>query len=339
MPTGRRRGHEPGRRPGHARAPPGALGPPPAAPGSRHWCLGKDVRYGRAPSGEACGGPRFARPRHQRRVRRRSLPGVPQLHRLLEAHGPRAVDDRRGRHGGPCRGTPWSSATCSGEAARELLPCEAVRSGRFQADSRARPLRRRAPMMARPARVRMRNRKPWVLARRRLFGWKVRFTSGLQRSTAGHMGRGRRPPEHADGRAHRSPRRIDPPYVDRQGRVKPDAPTSAESNRPGPNPLPSHSSRRRRRRHAENTGDSCGQRLMPRVGVVSVAGSTRVTTTRSRPRTVSCFRRSGPSCRGRTGVSQTLHTLWTTVWTCRAEPYDRNRSVIAGSEHGQRETA
>jgi hypothetical protein len=34
-----------------------------------------------------------------------------------------------------------------------------------------RPLRRRAEMMARPARVRMRSRKPWVFARRRLFGW------------------------------------------------------------------------------------------------------------------------------------------------------------------------
>jgi hypothetical protein len=30
-------------------------------------------------------------------------------------------------------------------------------------------------MMARPARVRMRNRNPWVLARRRLFGWNVRL--------------------------------------------------------------------------------------------------------------------------------------------------------------------
>lgn len=30
-------------------------------------------------------------------------------------------------------------------------------------------------MIARPARVRMRNRKPWVRARRRLFGWKVRL--------------------------------------------------------------------------------------------------------------------------------------------------------------------
>jgi hypothetical protein len=30
-------------------------------------------------------------------------------------------------------------------------------------------------MMARPARVRMRTRNPWVLARRRLFGWNVRL--------------------------------------------------------------------------------------------------------------------------------------------------------------------
>jgi len=44
-----------------------------------------------------------------------------------------------------------------------------------QADSSLRPLRRRACRMARPARVRIRRRKPWVLARRRLFGWKVRL--------------------------------------------------------------------------------------------------------------------------------------------------------------------
>lgn len=44
-----------------------------------------------------------------------------------------------------------------------------------QAVSSRRPLRRRPAMMARPARVRMRNRKPWVRARRRLFGWKVRL--------------------------------------------------------------------------------------------------------------------------------------------------------------------
>lgn len=44
-----------------------------------------------------------------------------------------------------------------------------------QADSRDRPLRLRAATMARPARVRIRVRNPWVRARRRLFGWKVRL--------------------------------------------------------------------------------------------------------------------------------------------------------------------
>lgn len=48
-------------------------------------------------------------------------------------------------------------------------------SKRIYADSSVRPLRRRAARMARPARVFMRRRKPWVLARRRLFGWKVRL--------------------------------------------------------------------------------------------------------------------------------------------------------------------
>jgi uncharacterized protein (DUF2132 family) len=54
-----------------------------------------------------------------------------------------------------------------------------------QADSSPRPLRRRACKMARPARVRIRRRKPWVLARRRLFGWKVRLlTVWLHRNKA-----------------------------------------------------------------------------------------------------------------------------------------------------------
>jgi hypothetical protein len=44
---------------------------------------------------------------------------------------------------------------------------------KYYADSSVRPLRRRAPRMARPARVRMRRRKPCTLERRRLFGWKV----------------------------------------------------------------------------------------------------------------------------------------------------------------------
>jgi hypothetical protein len=56
-----------------------------------------------------------------------------------------------------------------------------VRSGqhrrRGQAESSARPLRRRAERIARPARVRIRRRKPWVFARRRLFGWNVRLVT------------------------------------------------------------------------------------------------------------------------------------------------------------------
>jgi hypothetical protein len=48
-----------------------------------------------------------------------------------------------------------------------------------QADRRWRPLSRRARRTRRPALVDMRCRKPWRLARRRLFGWNVRFTSCL----------------------------------------------------------------------------------------------------------------------------------------------------------------
>ena len=47
-----------------------------------------------------------------------------------------------------------------------------------QADRRVRPLRRRAEMIARPARVRIRRRKPWVRLRRRLLGWNVRLLTG-----------------------------------------------------------------------------------------------------------------------------------------------------------------
>ncbi len=43
------------------------------------------------------------------------------------------------------------------------------------ADREARPLARRREMTVRPARVRMRARKPCTRARRRLFGWKVRL--------------------------------------------------------------------------------------------------------------------------------------------------------------------
>lgn len=43
------------------------------------------------------------------------------------------------------------------------------------AEIRSRPLARRLARIARPARVRIRARKPCLRARRRLLGWNVRF--------------------------------------------------------------------------------------------------------------------------------------------------------------------
>src|SRR4051812_41808376 len=51
-------------------------------------------------------------------------------------------------------------------------------TARGQAESSVRPLARRAERIPRPARVRIRARKPCFLARRRLLGWKVRLLMG-----------------------------------------------------------------------------------------------------------------------------------------------------------------
>lgn len=50
---------------------------------------------------------------------------------------------------------------------------------RTQPARRTRPRRRREEMMARPALVRIRRRKPWVRLRRRLLGWKVRLLTRM----------------------------------------------------------------------------------------------------------------------------------------------------------------
>ena len=55
-----------------------------------------------------------------------------------------------------------------------------------------RPMARRREITARPSAVFMRVRKPWVFARRRLFGWKVRlgilvsYDGGLENSSVQH---------------------------------------------------------------------------------------------------------------------------------------------------------
>ena len=55
---------------------------------------------------------------------------------------------------------------------------------------RCRPLRRRLRMTFRPARSDIRARKPCFMALRRLFGWKVRFTSVSCRAVAGSASAG-----------------------------------------------------------------------------------------------------------------------------------------------------
>jgi hypothetical protein len=55
------------------------------------------------------------------------------------------------------------------------LPTAGSRVACAYAESRERPLALRLARIARPARLRIRRRNPWVFLRRRLFGWKVRF--------------------------------------------------------------------------------------------------------------------------------------------------------------------
>jgi hypothetical protein len=82
-------------------------------------------------------------------------------------------DEQVAYHGRPARAGPGAHGQ------RELCaPAHPGLGRQDQALSRSRPLRLRAARTARPARVRMRSRKPCVLARRRLFGWNVRLLTG-----------------------------------------------------------------------------------------------------------------------------------------------------------------
>jgi len=82
----------------------------------------------------------------------------------------------------PRRTASWKSAFARIRAGAGSITAP---RGAAQAESSARPLRRRAERIARPARVRMRSRKPCVLARRRLFGWKVRLLTKGSRCFVG----------------------------------------------------------------------------------------------------------------------------------------------------------
>src|SRR4051795_7871113 len=103
-------------------------------------------------------------------------------------------------------------------------------------------------MIARPARVRIRSRKPWVLDRRRLFGWNVRLLTRYSHYTtsaggappppgppagAGGGGAGPTPrapggaPAAAPGAAPGDPRKLVPAETTRQAGL-----TCAEAGRP-----------------------------------------------------------------------------------------------------------
>jgi hypothetical protein len=71
-------------------------------------------------------------------------------------------------------------------------------------------------------------------------------------------------------------------------------------------------------RHAENAQSTCGHRLNPSRGVVTVPGSTSVVTAARLPGRRSRFRRSAGVCWAVTTAGWALHTLWMTVWTCSA---------------------
>ena len=80
----------------------------------------------------------------------------------------------------------WGSTT---PPAQPWLPARLARlASLIQTASCSRPLRRRAASTARPARVRMRSRKPWTFARRRLFGWNVRLLTGTPETRCGVRG-------------------------------------------------------------------------------------------------------------------------------------------------------
>lgn len=90
---------------------------------------------------------------------------------------------------------------------REGLERRTVANAPDQAERRFRPRARRARSTARPPLVRMRRRKPWVLARLRLFGWYVRFNEepprgGRAQPEVGDRAGGGNQAVYGSGRAH-----------------------------------------------------------------------------------------------------------------------------------------
>src|SRR3954452_5894481 len=188
---GRNRPMRPPVGPGRRGRPSPAAGPAPR--GRRH-----------AADGSPGGGPPSCRPPCPRRNR----PADP-----TRPSRPR----RRARDGKGGSGGPWSAAPHAGRTGRPRRTPDAGAGGPAratpQAESFSRPLRRRPARIARPARVRIRSRKPWVLDRRRLFGWNVRLLTGYSYYTTSAVATrrwagARGAPGRTAEAAHRCPRKL-----------------------------------------------------------------------------------------------------------------------------------
>ena len=149
--------------------------------------LQEATRDTRGPDDGACAGPGCARQPRRRPYSPRNRSALARRGRAGRAGDQRPAGALRGgRRAGSAR-TPSASASVQLRGARAITLAPAgplqrqARAG--QTLIRARPLRRRAARIARPARVRMRSRNPCVFARWRLFGWNVRLLTWDSRWT------------------------------------------------------------------------------------------------------------------------------------------------------------
>src|SRR4051794_26428800 len=180
--------------------------------------------------------------------------------------------------------------------------------------------------MARPARVRMRSRNPWVFARRRLFGWNVRLLTE-ELPTQG--------PRHLDRWAGESSGMLAPPEGSdhlRYGR----RPTTVKPGPPARRTLAS-------RRHAEGRPHITGG--LWRTACCRYAAAVSVRATGSSPAVrKGSARLSCPSvrfCFGRASSQSAMsvhmiHSLWTPMWTKARERSDFSlpQQLVHGEHSG-----
>lgn len=88
---------------------------------------------------------------------------------------PTSVLSHRASHEQPGSGVPNACRNGLSAGTPRWCACDCRVRARTQAESFARPRRRRDARIERPARVRIRRRKPCFFERRRVFGWKVRL--------------------------------------------------------------------------------------------------------------------------------------------------------------------